>query len=51
MTHLRELYRGARALVLPAEEDFGIAPVEAMACGRPVIAFGEAAPPRPWTRA
>ena len=37
---LRALYRGARALVLPAEEDFGIAPVEAMACGRPVIAFG-----------
>jgi glycosyltransferase involved in cell wall biosynthesis len=37
---LRDLYRGARALVLPAEEDFGIAPVEAMACGRPVIALG-----------
>jgi glycosyltransferase involved in cell wall biosynthesis len=37
---LRDLYRGARALVLPAEEDFGIAPVEAMACGCPVIALG-----------
>jgi len=37
---LREAYRGAKALVLPAEEDFGIAPVEAMACGRPVIALG-----------
>jgi glycosyltransferase involved in cell wall biosynthesis len=37
---LRALYQRARALVLPAEEDFGIAPVEAMACGRPVIAFG-----------
>jgi glycosyltransferase involved in cell wall biosynthesis len=36
---LRDLYRSARALVLPAEEDFGIAPVEAMACGRPVIAL------------
>lgn len=36
---LRDLYRGARALVLPAEEDFGIAPVEAMACGRPVVAL------------
>jgi glycosyltransferase involved in cell wall biosynthesis len=36
---LRELYRRAQALVLPAEEDFGIAPVEAMACGRPVVAF------------
>lgn len=37
---LRALYRSARALVLPAEEDFGIAPVEAMACGRGVIAYG-----------
>jgi glycosyltransferase involved in cell wall biosynthesis len=36
---LREYYQHARALVLPAEEDFGIAPVEAMACGRPVVAF------------
>ncbi len=30
----------ARALVFAAEEDFGIAPVEAQACGTPVIAFG-----------
>jgi glycosyltransferase involved in cell wall biosynthesis len=37
---LRDLYRQARALVLPAEEDFGIAPVEAMACGRPTVALG-----------
>jgi glycosyltransferase involved in cell wall biosynthesis len=30
----------ARAFVFAAEEDFGIAPVEAMACGTPVVAFG-----------
>ncbi|MHA7971929.1 glycosyltransferase [Rhizobium sp. CAU 1783] len=29
-----------RALIFPGEEDFGIVPVEAMASGRPVIAFG-----------
>src|SRR5690348_1876301 len=39
-TRLRDEYRRATALVLPAEEDFGIAPVEAMACGTPVIALG-----------
>jgi glycosyltransferase involved in cell wall biosynthesis len=38
---LRELYRGARAVVMPGIEDFGIVPVEAMACGRPAIVFGE----------
>jgi len=36
---IRDLYRGARAVVLPGEEDFGIVPVEAQACGRPVIAL------------
>lgn len=34
------LYQGAQALVFPAEEDFGIVPVEAMACGTPVLAYG-----------
>lgn len=33
--------RSARALVYAAEEDFGIVPVEAQACGTPVIAFGK----------
>jgi glycosyltransferase involved in cell wall biosynthesis len=37
---LPALYRNARALVFTAEEDFGIAPLEAQACGRPVIALG-----------
>jgi glycosyltransferase involved in cell wall biosynthesis len=37
---MRTLYRDCRALILPSEEDFGITPLEAMASGRPVIAFG-----------
>jgi glycosyltransferase involved in cell wall biosynthesis len=36
---LAELVAGCRALVFPGEEDFGIVPVEAMAAGRPCIAF------------
>jgi len=37
---IRDEYRRARAVVLPGEEDFGIVPVEAQACGRPVVALG-----------
>jgi glycosyltransferase involved in cell wall biosynthesis len=36
---LLRLYQGARAFIFPGNEDFGIAPVEAQAVGRPVIAF------------
>jgi glycosyltransferase involved in cell wall biosynthesis len=36
---IREHYSRCRALVFPGVEDFGIVPVEAMASGRPVIAF------------
>jgi glycosyltransferase involved in cell wall biosynthesis len=42
---LRELYRRCRALVFPSlNEDFGLAPLEAMACGAPVIAVDAGGP-------
>ena len=41
MPVLRDLLQRARAFVFAAEEDFGIAPLEAQACGTPVIAFGK----------
>jgi glycosyltransferase involved in cell wall biosynthesis len=37
---IRSHYRSCRALLFPGEEDFGIVPVEALACGTPVIALG-----------
>lgn len=36
-----EYMRKCRALIFPGEEDFGIVPLEAQACGKPVIAFGK----------
>ncbi|MFG0328294.1 MAG: glycosyltransferase [Phycisphaerales bacterium] len=38
---LRDLFRRARAMLFPGVEDFGMTPVEAMACGAPVIARAE----------
>lgn len=38
---LRDHLQKAKAFVFAAEEDFGIAPLEAQACGTPVIAFGK----------
>ncbi|MEN6495848.1 MAG: glycosyltransferase [Thermoguttaceae bacterium] len=38
---IRAQLRRARALIFPANEDFGIVPVEAQACGTPVVAFGQ----------
>jgi glycosyltransferase involved in cell wall biosynthesis len=38
---LRDHLKRARAFIFAAEEDFGIAPLEAQACGTPVIAFGK----------
>ncbi len=38
------LYAGAKAFLFPSEEDFGIAPVEALAAGRPVIALNKGGP-------
>jgi glycosyltransferase involved in cell wall biosynthesis len=37
---IRDWYRTCTATILPGEEDFGIVPVEAQACGRPVVALG-----------
>ena len=36
---LRRHYRACKALLFPGEEDFGIVPVEAQACGKPILAY------------
>ncbi len=38
---LKDYYCRARALIFPGEEDFGIVPLEAQACGCPVVAYGK----------
>lgn len=38
---IKEYMENCRALIFPGEEDFGITPVEAMACGKPVLALGK----------
>jgi glycosyltransferase involved in cell wall biosynthesis len=37
---VRDHYARCRALLFPGEEDFGIVPLETMACGKPVVAYG-----------
>lgn len=36
---LKDLYANARAILFPGDEDFGLVPLEAQACGTPVIAY------------
>ena len=38
---LKTLYLDSKALLFPSHEDYGIVPLEAQACGRPVIAYGK----------
>ena len=41
-TELRDLIRGAKATIyVPVDEDFGMSPVESMACGTPVIGVND----------
>ena len=37
---LKQLYSECRAVIFPSEEDYGLVPIEAQACGRAVIAYG-----------
>ena len=38
---MKDFYARCKALIFPGEEDFGIVPVEAMASGKPVVAFAK----------
>ena len=42
---IRDHYRRCRALLFPGDEDFGIVPIEALACGTPVIALARGGVP------
>ena len=46
---VRDLYRGAGVTLLPGEEDFGIVPVEAQACGSPSSRSAAAVRSKPWS--
>ena len=48
---LIELMSGCHAYLVPGEEDFGIAPVEALAAGKPVVALAVVERPRRWSTA
>lgn len=41
---LRDLYTGAKATIVPGDEDFNLVALESMACGTPVIAYGAGGP-------
>lgn len=40
-SQLLAYYQDCRAIIFPGEEDFGLVPIEAQACGKPVIAYGK----------
>ncbi|KKS42509.1 MAG: putative glycosyltransferase [Candidatus Collierbacteria bacterium GW2011_GWA2_42_17] len=40
-TALINLYKDAKAVIFPQDEDYGLVPLEAQACGTPVIAYGK----------
>jgi glycosyltransferase involved in cell wall biosynthesis len=40
-SEIHDAYASCRAVIFPGEEDLGIVPLEAMACGKPVIAYGK----------